>query len=200
MIDYTSVILPALFAAGYWGIGYLESQLGSAAEPFDFKRTVRTLVSGLVIGFIQAFAGLQVDPASVTTLAAFDGVLVIALNKIFNLYSSSSGSAAVAAPVTSSAAAAVQPGSAVAAAPASTTFDLGFSVTPTLLYGLKSPATLTFRMTGSHAVNHPGIASVDISWDDGSSQNVKMVNGYAEVSHTFIFVAQPHYTGISILN
>lgn len=92
--------------------------------------------------------------------------------------------------------AAVQPGSPAAAAPASTAFDMGFSVTPTLIYGLKSPSTITFRLTGSQAaVDHPGIESVDIAWDDGSSQNVKLVKGYAEVQHTFMFVAQHPYTG-----
>jgi len=108
MIDFNSVILPALFAVGYWGIGFLESQLGSTTEPFDFKKTARTLASGLVVGFVQAFAGLQVDPASVTTFAAFDGILVLALNKFLNLYSStsSSGSATTAAPVTTAVAAA----------------------------------------------------------------------------------------------
>jgi len=104
--------------------------------------------------------------------------------------------AATAAPIVITVPAAVQPGSAAAAAPASTAFDLGFSVTPTLIYGLKSPTTITFRLSGSQAaVDHPGIESVDISWDDGSSQNVKMVNGYAEVQHIFMFVKTGHYTG-----
>jgi len=73
---------------------------------------------------------------------------------------------------------------------------LSFKVTPTLLYGLKSPTTLTFRFEGTQKQpDHPGIVAVTANWDDGTSELVTMINGYAEVKHTFTFKPTDKYTG-----
>lgn len=73
---------------------------------------------------------------------------------------------------------------------------LAFKVTPTLLYGLKSPSTITFRLEGTQPQpDHPGIVAVTVNWDDGLSELITLTNGYAEVKHTFSFKPTDKYTG-----
>lgn len=105
MADFNAFILPVLFGVGYWAIGFIESKLQPTAEPFDLKRTIRTLGSGLVIGFVQGIAGAAIDPSLVTTWPELGGLIVIAFNKVMNLYSAPA--AAAAPPATKTPAAAV---------------------------------------------------------------------------------------------
>jgi len=76
----TPITLPALMAAGYWLIGYIESL--SNGEPFNLDATIRTIVSGLGITFLQALAGITIDPTTISTWVAFDGLAIVALSKV----------------------------------------------------------------------------------------------------------------------
>ena len=108
MVNWFTFVLPAVLAVGYWAIGFLVNKMSDKSMPFDWRMTARTLASGLVIGFIQAFAGLTVDPLTVNTWAAVDSLMVVALSKFWNVYSGTPvQAAAIPAAMTAPAAAAV---------------------------------------------------------------------------------------------
>lgn len=73
---------------------------------------------------------------------------------------------------------------------------LSFKMTPSFPAGV-SPFTQLFKFYATQPQpDHPGVASVDVDWDDGTPvQNVPMKDGYAEVSHTFVYVqgTSPYY-------
>src|SRR5271157_1404993 len=100
-------MLPILLSVGYWAIGVLESKLQNTGEPFNLRQTVETVGAGVVIGCLQGIAGLPVDPASIGTWTAFDGLAVIAITKFLNNTAASSNP--VSSNPVSSTAAAVTP-------------------------------------------------------------------------------------------
>jgi hypothetical protein len=106
MFDFTVILIPALVGVGYWAIGYIEKLIVSPSEPFDLQRTIRTLGSGVVIGFLQAVVGTAIDPSLVTSTPALWALAVVALNKVLNMYSAAP---AAAPPAGGSAAAAAGP-------------------------------------------------------------------------------------------
>ena len=84
-MDFTQImpmLIPAAIAAGYWAIGWIESK--GYGEPFNLNATLRTLFVGIAVAFVQALAGVVVGPTTITTLAGFDSLLIIAVSKILN--------------------------------------------------------------------------------------------------------------------
>jgi len=75
----------------------------------------------------------------------------------------------------------------------------GFTVTPTFSKG-ESPYTQHFHLqAGYPTAEHPGVIAFEIDWMDGSPlENLIATQGYAEVSHEFIYVqGDSKYTGHS---
>jgi hypothetical protein len=65
-----------------------------------------------------------------------------------------------------------------------------------LIYGLTSPVTVSFALDATQpTTDHSGYTSVDINWDDGSTQNVPLVKGHADAEHTYTFKKTDKYTG-----
>lgn len=80
-----------------------------------------------------------------------------------------------------------------------TTWEPGFTATPSFSVG-KSPFTQTFHLTsGGPASDHPGTIGYEIDWMDGlPKQYVPAVNGFAQVSHTYVYAqGGSQYTGKS---
>jgi len=91
--------------------------------------------------------------------------------------------------------AAVSNGISVAKTPEVVGWSQGFTVTPTYKEG-KSPMPVTLKIYATQVnPDHSGVTDVDIDWADGTFTNVPLKQGYGEVSHTYTFVADAHYTG-----
>ncbi len=90
-----TLLIPVLFSVGYWAIGYLSTVIGQSGEPFDIRKTLRTLAAGIIVGILQGLAGISIAPADITTWTAFIGLVVVVVNKMLNLYSSPAPAAAV---------------------------------------------------------------------------------------------------------
>jgi hypothetical protein len=151
---------------------------------------------------------MEIDSATLNTFLAAITALILAIIAWLNKQrtdiaktAQNNAAAVTAAPITT----APVPTAPVPTAPAGISYPtapgqainwLSFKVTPTLLYGLKSPSTLTFRFEGTQPQpDHPGIVAVSANWDDGSSDLITLKNGYAEIKHTFTFKATDEYTG-----
>ena len=143
----TPITIPALLAAGYWVIGYLESLHYN--EMFDLSATIKTLGAGVIVAFMQALAGLTVDPASVTTLMGFDALVVIALSKIFTAITTPStikAAASAPAPVSAPVAAPAAP-AAPATYPKANREWLTFDATP------ENKASILKQIDAAEALN-----------------------------------------------
>jgi len=81
--------------------------------------------------------------------------------------------------------------------------DGGCEVTPSLngktfhlIYGLQSPVTIQFAIEATQVTaDHSGYERVLVDWDDGTTQEIVLMQGKAKAEHTFRYIRDNKYTG-----
>ena len=175
----------------------------TAGEQFDLKRYGETLgyvtllavgayvATGIIPDFTAILAKLEAglpESSTIMTLAVTTGLAIY--NKIIKLTGAPTEPTATTDPLDQA--------EAIATVPTVVGVQdwLSFKMTPSFPSGI-SPFAQLFKFYATQPQpDHPGVASVDVDWDDGTPvQNVPMKEGYAEVSHTFVYVqgTSPYY-------
>jgi len=204
MVNWFTIVLPAVLAVGYWAIGYLVNKMSDKSMPFDWRLTARTLASGLVVGFIQAFAGMTVDPLTVNTWAAVDSLLVIALSKFWNVYSGAPVQAAPVPAAMTAPAAAVVPEIPKAAVPEAvamvkadreTALPLSVSLYPPA-YEDYGPMSVLFTIDAYPRMGPDAAERYILDFGDGSpvAEGV-LYYGIAQICHNYDWKFDGKYSG-----
>jgi len=180
MVEVTIAVILSIFVIGIVGaVKYYEKKYGNNPQAWDTNKFLMLLVvgTGFVIveyyfsGVIAAFPGEEIlQPA----LAAF----TVAYGLIFGVKAVKNYTASGGVPTPLPAAPVVNP-----------TWSFGFTVTPVESV-VKSGTPVTLHLNVGHDAQGVDVPNVLIDWMDGSAlEIVKMVNNFAQVTHTYTYNA-----------